>query len=88
MNTQHLDATSHKHPFKPRYDNFIGGQFVAPVNGRYFDNTTPVTGQVMGQVARSDEHDIELALDAAHRAKHLWGTTSVAERANVLIRIA
>lgn len=88
MNTQHLDATSHKHPFKPRYDNFIGGQFVAPVNGRYFDNTTPVTGQVMGQVARSDEHDIELALDAAHRAKYLWGTTSVAERANVLIRIA
>ncbi len=53
---------------KQRYDNFIGGKWVAPVDGRYFDNVTPVTGAVLGQVARSNEKDIELALDAAHAA--------------------
>ncbi len=88
MNTQHLDATAHQPPFKARLDNFIGGKFVPPVNGQYFDNTTPITGKVMGQIARSDAQDIELALDAAHRARPLWGTTSVAERSNVLNRIA
>ena len=88
MNTQHLDDTAHQPPFKARLDNFIGGKFVPPVNGQYFDNTTPITGKVMGQIARSDAQDIELALDAAHRARPLWGTTSVAERSNVLNRIA
>ncbi|MEW7007422.1 aldehyde dehydrogenase [Lentilitoribacter sp. EG35] len=75
-------------PFKTKYDNFIGGQFVAPKNGRYFDNTTPVTGAVINQIARSDESDINAALDAAHAAKDAWARTSVTERANMLLKIA
>jgi aldehyde dehydrogenase len=75
-------------PFKARYDNFIGGKFVAPVNGRYFDNITPITGDVVCTVARSDAADVELALDAAHAAKAAWGSTSATERANTLLKIA
>lgn len=75
-------------PFKKKYDNYIGGQFVPPKNGRYFDNTTPVTGAVINQIARSDAEDIEAALDAAHAAKGSWGRTSVTERANALLKIA
>ena len=75
-------------PFKARYDNFIGGRWVAPVNGRYFDNTSPVNGKLLCQVARSDAADIELALDAAHAAKDKWGISSPAERALILNRIA
>ncbi|WP_197945439.1 aldehyde dehydrogenase [Oricola thermophila] len=75
-------------PFKTRYDNFIGGRFVAPSKGRYFENVTPVTGQVICEVARSDADDIEMALDAAHAAKDAWGRTAPAERAQALLRIA
>lgn len=74
--------------FKSRYDNFIGGEWVAPVKGEYFENVTPVTGNVFCEVARSTSEDIELALDAAHKAKTAWGQTSVAERANILNKIA
>jgi aldehyde dehydrogenase len=74
--------------FKQRYGNFIGGQWVEPVGGRYFDNTSPVTGQKLCEVARSDAQDIEKALDAAHAAKESWGRTSVAERALLLSRLA
>lgn len=74
--------------FKDKYDNFIGGKWLAPVGGQYFDNRTPVTGEVFCQAARSDARDIELALDAAHAAKESWGKTSVTERANLLLRIA
>ncbi|SOC08895.1 aldehyde dehydrogenase [Ureibacillus xyleni] len=74
--------------FKEKYDNFINGQWTAPVNGEYFDNVTPVTGKVYTKVARSTAEDIELALDAAHAAKEAWGKTSVAVRANILNKIA
>ncbi|ANE82036.1 aldehyde dehydrogenase [Mycobacterium adipatum] len=74
--------------FQPRYDNFIGGQWVAPSAGRYFENPTPVTGQVFCEIARSDESDIEKALDAAHAAAPAWGKTSAAERAVILNKIA
>ena len=74
--------------YKPRYDNFIGGQWLAPVNGRYFDVITPVTGQVYTQAARSDEADVERALDAAHAAADSWAKTSVTERSNMLLKIA
>jgi aldehyde dehydrogenase len=77
-----------KSPFAPRYDNFIGGKWTAPLSGRYFDNISPVNGQTICQIARSDERDIDAALDAAHAAKDAWGRTSVAERANILNRIA
>ena len=58
-------------PFKSRYDNYIGGRWVPPVEGEYFDNVSPVTGQVFCQVARSGAADIDLALDAAHRPRNL-----------------
>ncbi|MEG0383708.1 acetaldehyde dehydrogenase ExaC [Solibacillus cecembensis] len=74
--------------FKEQYENFIGGEWVAPVGGEYFDVKSPITGKVYTKVARSKEADIELALDAAHAAKDAWGMTSVAYRANILNRIA
>ena len=70
------------------YDNFIGGQWVKPVRGEYFDNLSPVTGQSVCKIARSTAEDIELALDAAHKAKEGWGQRSATERANILNRIA
>lgn len=75
-------------PFKKRYANFIGGQWTPPVSGNYFENITPVTGKAFCEVPRSDKDDIEAALDAAHKAKSAWGRTSVAERANILNKIA
>jgi len=75
-------------PFPAKYDNFIGGKWVAPRAGRYFDNISPINGKVICQVARSDADDIELALDAAHAAKDGWARTSPADRARVLLRIA
>lgn len=74
--------------FKKKYDNYINGKWTAPVGGQYFENVTPVTGEVFCEVARSQAEDIELALDAAHAAKDAWGKTSVAERANILNKIA
>ena len=74
--------------FKDTYDNFIGGQWVAPIEGQYFENITPVTGKVFCKVARSTAKDINLALDAAHKAKDAWGTTSVTERSIILNKIA
>ncbi|TYS12664.1 aldehyde dehydrogenase family protein [Rossellomorea vietnamensis] len=74
--------------FKSRYDNYIGGEWVVPVKGEYFENVSPVNGQSFCEVARSTSEDIELALDAAHEAKDAWGKTSVAERANILNKIA
>ncbi|GAB1437064.1 aldehyde dehydrogenase family protein [Sphaerotilus sulfidivorans] len=74
--------------YKPRYDNFIGGKWVAPVTGQYFDVVTPVNGQVYTQAARSNEADVELALDAAHAAADKWAKTSVTERSNILLKIA
>ncbi len=75
-------------PIKARYDNWINGRYVAPVRGQYFANMTPVTGQVLCEVARSTAEDVELALDAAHAAADAWGRTSAAERARILNRIA
>ena len=75
-------------PFAKRYDNFIGGDWVAPKSGRYFTNTTPITGAEIGEIARSGAEDIEAALDAAHKAKDAWGRTSVTDRSNALLKIA
>ncbi len=75
-------------PYKKKYDNYINGQWVSPVGGQYFDNVSPVTGKVFCAVARSGAADIELALDAAHKALPGWSATSVAERSNILLRIA
>jgi len=74
--------------FKPRYENWIGGEWVAPVRGQYFEDISPVNGRPFAEVARGTAEDIELALDAAHKAAPAWGKTSAAERAAVLNRIA
>ncbi|KZE31801.1 aldehyde dehydrogenase [Crenobacter luteus] len=73
---------------KSRYANYIGGRWVPPVNGRYFENVTPITGKTLCEIPRSDDQDVELALDAAHAAKARWGHTPVTERALILNRIA
>jgi aldehyde dehydrogenase len=77
-----------ENPFRRRYDNFIGGQFVPPVNGRYFPSVSPVIGQPFTEIARSSAEDVERALDAAHAAREKWGQTSVAERSAILNKIA
>lgn len=81
---QHLNI---EFPYRKQYGNFIGGEWVAPVGGEYFDNVSPVTGLPFTAIPRSREADIELALDAAHAAKAGWAAKGAAERANVLLRI-
>ncbi|MEK6476901.1 aldehyde dehydrogenase family protein [Catalinimonas sp. 4WD22] len=77
-----------KPKFKEMYDNFIGGKFVPPVKGNYFENISPVDGKPFTKIARSTKEDIELALDAAHAAKDSWNNSSVTERSKVLNKIA
>ena len=74
--------------FKPHYDNFIGGKWVAPVQGEYFDVITPISGKSYTRAARSSAEDIELALDEAHAAADKWGRTSPTDRSNLLLKIA
>ncbi|MEX1368791.1 MAG: aldehyde dehydrogenase family protein, partial [Nannocystaceae bacterium] len=74
--------------FRSRYDNYIGGEWVAPKGGDYFENPSPVTGKTFCEIARSKPADIEAALDAAHAAKEGWGKTSAGDRAAVLNKIA
>lgn len=83
-----FSALGVKNPFRQKYDNFIGGAWVAPVEGQYFDNISPINGQVFCQVARSSAKDIELATEAASKAKGAWGKTSVQERSRILNKIA
>src|SRR6202140_4746426 len=84
----HLKTIPRKIPLHSRYENFIGGRWVAPVKGGYFDNISPTTGQVICQIARSQADDVERAIDAAHAAAGGWGRMSVADRARILNRVA
>ncbi len=77
-----------KPTFKGRYDNYIGGKFVPPVQGKYFDNISPLDGKVFTQVAHSTKEDLELAVDAAHKAFQTWSKTSATERSIILNKIA
>ena len=78
-----------KSPYgKEKYDNYINNKWVKPTDGKYFENVTPISGKPFCEVARSNEKDINLALDAAHAAKDSWGKTSATERANILLKIA
>ena len=77
-----------KPSFKPQYGNFINGKFVPPVGGAYFENKSPIDQSVIAQYPRSQQEDIELALDAANAAKHAWGNTSVAHRSALLLKVA
>src|SRR5271156_1551966 len=84
----HLKTLERKIPLRARYGNFIGGKWVAPVKGGYFENISPTTGQVICKIARSQAEDVERAIDAAHAAAPGWGRTPVADRARVLNRVA
>ena len=86
--TRHEEFRLKPAPFRGRYDNWIGGQWVAPKSGRYMENISPVTGAVICEVARSDAADVEAALDAAHAARRRWAATSITERSNILLKIA
>ncbi|WP_414440187.1 aldehyde dehydrogenase family protein [Burkholderia sp. 22PA0106] len=77
-----------EYPYRARYENYIGGKWVAPVGGDYFDNVSPINGQTFCSVPRSTGADIELAIDAAHAARRKWGKTSAADRANLLLAAA
>ncbi|MEE9547448.1 MAG: aldehyde dehydrogenase [Hyphomicrobium sp.] len=83
-----LERVSGRINIRNRYDNFIGGAWVPPAQGRYFENLTPISGEVVCEIARSTAEDIETALDAAHVAAPTWGKTSPADRAAVLLKIA
>ena len=85
LDTSHLKV---KFPFKAKYGNYINGKFVEPKSGKYFDNTTPITNEVICKVPRSNEKDVDFALDAAHAAFPAWGKTSITERSNILLKIA
>ncbi|OYU80109.1 MAG: aldehyde dehydrogenase, partial [Flavobacterium sp. BFFFF1] len=83
-----MDHIVKRPEFKAKYDNYIGGKFVPPVDGTYFDNSSPIDGKVFTQAARSNKADIHLALDAAHEAFKTWGKTSATYRSGVLNKIA
>ncbi|MEO0423352.1 MAG: aldehyde dehydrogenase [Pseudomonadota bacterium] len=83
-----LASVAERITVRQRYDNFIGGNWVAPAEGRYFDNVSPLTSRPVCQVARSTAADVEKALDAAHAARDAWGRTSPTERAALLLKIA
>ncbi|MFZ4286502.1 aldehyde dehydrogenase [Variovorax sp. HJSM1_2] len=88
-----MDMAEIKHfglenPYKKQYGNYIGGEWLPPIDGQYFDNATPITGKAFTSIPRSNAKDIEAALDAAHKAKDAWGKTSTTVRANILLKIA
>jgi aldehyde dehydrogenase len=88
MLQQGLERLKASAKLRSKYDNFIGGDWVAPIAGAHFDNISPITGHPICQVARSQAADVELALDAAHKAKDKWARTPITERAKLLERIA
>ena len=85
LDTSHLKV---KFPFKAKYGNFINGKFVEPKSGKYFDNVSPINNEKICSVARSNDKDVEAALDAAHAAFSEWGKTDITTRSNILNKIA
>ncbi len=88
MSTSNNAALAAKPTFKSKYDHYIGGEWVAPNSGEYFDNVSPIDGKVFTQAARGNAADIEKAVDAAHAAFVTWGKTAAAYRSNILLKIA
>ncbi len=88
MISKEIEKFDIKNPFKSRYNNFINGHWVSPINGEYFPNICPIFGKTFTEIARSCNADIEMAIDAAHSAKISWAKTSNTERANILLKIA
>ncbi len=85
---QEAVETLRKGGVKSKYENFIGGRWVAPLKGKYFTDCSPINGEPICEIARSSAEDIEKALDAAHAVKDLWGRTAPAVRASIMLKIA
>ena len=85
LDTSHLKV---KFPFKSKYGNYINGKFVEPLSGKYFDNPSPISNETICSVARSNDKDVEAALDAAHAAFTTWGKTDITTRSNIMMKIA
>ena len=80
---------SHSKPkFQEKYGNFIGGEFVAPKSGEYFENTSPTDGKLIAKYPRSNKDDVDAAIDAARAAEGEWSKTSATERSILLNKIA
>jgi aldehyde dehydrogenase len=88
LSVHHALETIHEGGVRWKYENFIGGQWVPPVKGRYFTDYSPIDGDPIAEIAKSTPEDVETALDAAHAAKYAWGHASPAARAAVLLKIA
>ena len=87
--TLQANRTTYEKPkFRDQYENFIGGEWVSPTKGQYFDNVSPVDGQAFTRIPRSTAEDIDLALDAAWKAAPAWNTSSATERSNMLLKVA
>jgi aldehyde dehydrogenase len=82
------DFARKRNGLQTRYENFIGGGWLPPLQGRYFTDTSPINGQPLCEIARSSAEDVELALDAAHKAKRAWAKMSATDRARMLNQIA
>ncbi|HAD08884.1 MAG TPA: aldehyde dehydrogenase, partial [Porticoccaceae bacterium] len=74
--------------FKEQYENYIGGKWVAPADGKYFEDTSPIDGQLIARVPQSTSKDIDMAVTAAWKAAETWTKTTAAERSVLLFRIA
>ncbi len=85
---QEAVGTLRKGGVKSKYENFIGGHWIAPVKGKYFTDYSPINGEPICEIARSSAEDVEKALDAAHAVKDLWGRTAPALRSSILLKIA
>ena len=85
LDTSHLKV---KFPFKSKYGNYINGKFVEPLSGKYFDNPSPISNETICSMARSNDKDVEAALDAAHAAFTTWGKTDITTRSNIMMKIA
>jgi len=81
-------AIASRPKFKDRYDHYIGGEWVAPSSGEYFDNISPIDGKVFTRAARGNAQDVEKAIEAAHKAFATWGKSAAAYRSNLLLKIA
>ncbi len=77
-----------KPKFKDQYENYIGGKWIKPIDGEYFDDISPVDGSIIARVPRSNNKDIDAAVAAAWKAAALWGKTSVTEKSSLLFKIA
>lgn len=85
---QEMLAVLRLHGVQARYGNFIGGSWVAPIEGNYFVDKTPIDAEPVSEIAFSSAADVDKALDAAHAAKASWGHPAPAARAKVLNKIA